>query len=54
VIAIDRGPERLAMAAKRDQAEIVNFMDEKVYDRPPIALAGETVEAACLRMSSAG
>ena len=33
VIAIDRVPERLAMAAKHGKAETINFDDEKVYDR---------------------
>jgi threonine dehydrogenase-like Zn-dependent dehydrogenase len=33
VIAIDRVPERLAMAQKHGKAETINFDDEKVYDR---------------------
>ena len=33
VIAIDRVPERLAMAAKFGRAETINFSKEKVYDR---------------------
>ncbi|HEX7173856.1 MAG TPA: zinc-dependent alcohol dehydrogenase [Pyrinomonadaceae bacterium] len=33
VIAIDRVPERLAMAAKHGKAETINFQDEKVYDQ---------------------
>jgi threonine dehydrogenase-like Zn-dependent dehydrogenase len=33
VIAIDRVPERLAMAANHGKAETINFDDEKVYDR---------------------
>jgi len=33
VIAIDRVPERLAMAAKHGKAETINFDNEKVYDR---------------------
>jgi threonine dehydrogenase-like Zn-dependent dehydrogenase len=33
VIAIDRVPERLAMAEKHGKAETINFEDEKVYDR---------------------
>ena len=33
VIAIDRVPERLAMATQHGKAETINFDDEKVYDR---------------------
>jgi threonine dehydrogenase-like Zn-dependent dehydrogenase len=33
VIAIDRVPERLAMAKQHGKAETINFDDEKVYDR---------------------
>ena len=33
VIAIDRLPERLAMAETQGPAEIINFEDEDVYDR---------------------
>lgn len=33
VIAIDRVPERLAMAAKHSKAETINFDDVKVYDQ---------------------
>jgi threonine dehydrogenase-like Zn-dependent dehydrogenase len=33
VIAIDRVPERLAMAKQHGKAETINFEDEKVYDR---------------------
>jgi threonine dehydrogenase-like Zn-dependent dehydrogenase len=33
VVAIDRVPERLAMAKKHGQADTINFEDEKVYDR---------------------
>ncbi|HEV7904501.1 MAG TPA: zinc-dependent alcohol dehydrogenase [Pyrinomonadaceae bacterium] len=33
VIAIDRVPERLAMAEKHGKAEAINFDNEKVYDR---------------------
>jgi threonine dehydrogenase-like Zn-dependent dehydrogenase len=33
VIAIDRVPERLEMAATEGKAETINFMDEDVYDR---------------------
>jgi threonine dehydrogenase-like Zn-dependent dehydrogenase len=33
VIAIDRVPERLAMAEKHGKAETINFDNEKVYDR---------------------
>lgn len=33
VIAIDRVPERLALAAREGRAETINFDDEDVYDR---------------------
>jgi threonine dehydrogenase-like Zn-dependent dehydrogenase len=33
VIAIDRVPERLAMAVSQSKAEIINFSKEQVYDR---------------------
>lgn len=33
VIAIDRVPERLALAADKGRAEVLNFDDEEVYDR---------------------
>ncbi len=33
VIAIDRAPERLAMARKHGRAETINFDNEDVYDR---------------------
>ena len=33
VIAIDRVPERLRMAAKHGKAETINFDEEDVYDR---------------------